>query len=214
VSLNALDDILDKYPNANTRKTYKRSWHTFFEWCFKRRHTLENPVKRMDRILPDQTQIAILSLDEVKRLLTAALHLKDGRFVSVVAIGLFAGLRPSEIEELQPGDIGENSILVKGGKLRRTHKRKAPITSILHKWLKEFPYGQYPKGMQRNLRHLKTASESKQWVQDIIRHTSISYQLERDKNEDLVAHHNGTSKQMLDRHYRQVIEQDKDVKEF
>lgn len=214
VTINTLDKILDEYPNANSRKTYKRSWHTFFEWCYNRKHVLENPVKRMDRILPDQSEIKVLSLKEVQRLLTAAIQLKNGRFAPVIAIGIFAGLRPSEIEEMEPKNILEQEILVKGGKLRRTHKRKVPIPGVLHAWLKEFPFRSYPKGMQRNLRHLKTASKATKWVQDIIRHTSITYQLERDKDEALVTHNNGTSKQMLDQHYRQVIEQSKDVEEF
>lgn len=214
VTLQKLDQKLTAYKNSNTKRTYKRGWHTFFEWCLKRRHVLENPVKRMDNIESDQTQISILSIDEIKRLLTAAMLWKDGRFAPVIAIGIFAGLRPSEIEDLKPSDIKKDNILVTGGKLRRNHKRKAPIHPPLDKWLKAFPFVRYPAGAKKQLKVLKGAAQADNWVQDIIRHTSITFQLERDKDEAAVAYHNGTSKTMMDRHYRQIIETDEHVAEF
>ena len=51
-------------------------------------------------------------------------------------------------------------------------------------------------------------------MQDIIRHTSITYQAERDKNEALTAYNNGTSKAMMDRHYRDLVGDDKVIAEF
>jgi hypothetical protein len=61
---------------------------------------------------------------------------------------------------------------------------------------------------------LKAATNARNWVQDILRHTSISYQAERDKNEGLTAFNNGTSKQMMDSHYRDVIDNPAAIKAF
>jgi integrase len=69
------------------------------------------------------SQIAALTLEEVKRLLYAATRLQDGTAAATVAIGIFAGLRPSEIKDLKSADIGERGIKVTGGKLRRKLKR-------------------------------------------------------------------------------------------
>lgn len=214
IKLPVLDKILSRYPNANTRKTYKRGWHTFFEWCLRRQHVQENPVKRLERIESDRSEIGILKTDEIQRLLTAAVKWKDGRFVPVFTLGLFAGLRPSEMEDLSPSDINGESILVKGGKLRRKHHRRVPIPPVLKEWLKAYPFKRVPSSLKANLKHLKKASGAKSWVQDIIRHTSISYQLERDQDEALTAFNNGTSKTMMDRHYRQVIETSEAVNKF
>ncbi len=214
IKLPTLDQILARYPNANTRKTYRRGWHTFFEWCLRRRHVLENPVRRLDRIESDRSEIAILAPDEIRRLLTAAMKWKAGRFAPVIVLGLFAGLRPSEIEDLSPADINGRNILVKGGKLRRKHHRRVPIPPVLSEWLREYPFAGVPSTLKTNLKHLKKASRAERWVQDIIRHTSISYQLERDHDEAFTAFHNGTSKPMLDRHYRQVIETNDAVETF
>jgi len=214
IKLPTLDEILARYPNANTRKTYKRGWHTFFEWCLRRQHVLENPVKRLDRIESDRSEIAILKPDEIRRLLTAAVRWKDGIFVPIFALGLFAGLRPSEIEDLTPSVINEQDILVKGGKLRRKHHRRIPIPPVLKEWLKAYPFKKVPASLKADLKHLKKATGATSWVQDIIRHTSISYQLERDQDEARTAFNNGTSKTMMDRHYRQVIETSDAVASF
>lgn len=49
---------------------------------------------------------------------------------------------------------------------------------------------------------------------DVLRHTSISHQLERDKDEALVVLNNGTGVQMLHRHYVDLIEDPAENKEF
>jgi len=64
------------------------------------------------------------------------------------------------------------------------------------------------------MRTLKKAAKAKKWVQDIIRHTSITFQTERDKNEALTAYNCGTSIQMMNRHYRDTIDDDKTVTDF
>ena len=51
-------------------------------------------------------------------------------------------------------------------------------------------------------------------MQDIIRHTSISFQTERDKNEGLTAYNCGTSIQMMNQHYRNSIDDEKTIKAF
>ena len=53
------------------------------------------------------SQITALSLEESKRLLYAATQLQGGAAAASVAIGLFAGLRPSEICDLKTEDILE-----------------------------------------------------------------------------------------------------------
>jgi hypothetical protein len=51
-------------------------------------------------------------------------------------------------------------------------------------------------------------------VGGILGHTSISFQIERDKNDGLVASNCGTSLKMINRHYREVIEESEAVERF
>jgi hypothetical protein len=116
--------------------------------------------------------------------------------------------------DLKPEDLANGKIRVTGGKLRRSLKRVVPIPPVLAEWLKLHPFTGLPKGWQSKLKTLKKATNAAAWVQDIIRHTSITYQAERDRNEALTAFNNGTSKAMMDRHYRELIGDDKLIAEF
>jgi integrase len=160
------------------------------------------------------SQIVALSLEEVKRLLYAAMLLQNGSAVASVAIGILGGLRPSEIHDLKPADIGENVIRVSGGKLRRKLKRTVPIPPVLASWLKKHPFTGLPSGWDYKMKALKKVTKAKKWVQDVIRHTSISFQADRDKNEALTAYNCGTSIQMMNQHYRHTIDEENAISEF
>lgn len=213
-TISDIEKILHRYKNVNSQLTYRRAFKTFFKWSVRHHYCLENPCDRLDKRQGDMSKITALSLEESKRLLYAAMQLQDGAAAAYVAIGLFAGLRPSEIRDLKAEDIMKDKIRVSGGKLRRQLKRSAPIPLVLAAWLKEYPFKGLPKGWDGKMKRLKKATKARKWVQDIIRHTSITFQTERDKNESLTAYNNGTSKQMMDRHYRDTIDDDKTIAEF
>jgi integrase len=187
---------------------------TFFRWAVRHHHCMENPCDRLDKLQRDMSQIAALSLDESKRMLYAAILMENKATAACVAIGLFAGLRPSEINDLKTEDILKDKIRVSGGKLRRKLKRSTPIPPVLAAWLDEFPFTGLPSGWSSKLKRLKQATKANTWVQDIIRHTSITFQTERDKNEALTAYNCGTSIQMMNRHYRDTIDDEKTIAEF
>ncbi len=214
IGLQEIEPILSKYNNINTKRTYRRGLTTFFNWCVRRHYALENPCDRLDTLPADRSQVSILSLGEVKRLLRAAMLYHEGAMAAYVAIGLFAGLRPSEIQDLESQDIKDGYIVVKGGKMRRKMKRRVPLPDILRTWLEVYPFQGTPSGYAYKLRKLKEATNAARWVQDIIRHTSISFQLERDKDEARTAFNNGTSRQMIERHYRDVVENPQDVEDY
>jgi integrase len=209
-----LEKILNSYKNVNTKRAYKTAFSAFFSWAVRHHYCLEDPCQRLDRLPKDRTQIAVLSLVEVKRLLHAAMCFQDGVAAADIAIGLFAGLRPSEINDLPQEDITKRGIRVSGGKLRRTLKRTVPIPKVLDEWLKQYPFGGRPQGWDYKLKKLKKATAAERWVQDIIRHTSISFQVERDKNEALTAFHNGTSSEMIHSHYWNTVDDEDTIEEY
>ena len=206
--------VLRGYKNPNSKRTIRGAIATFFRWAVRHHHCMENPCDRLDKQQRDMSQIAALSLEESKRLLYAAMQMQDGASAAAIAIGLFAGLRPSEIRDLKSEEILKDKIRVSGGKLRRQLKRSTPMPPVLAEWLKEFPFKGLPAGWSGKLKRLKKATKAKKWVPDIIRHTSITFQTERDKNESLTAFHCGTSVQMMNRHYRDSIDDEKTVAEF
>jgi integrase len=209
-----IETLLNAYKNINSKRTYRRAFSTFFNWAVRHHYCLEDPCKRLDKLPKDMTQIVALSFEEIRRLLYAAKFHQEGAAAATVAIGLFAGLRPSEIADLKPEDIGEKVIRVTGGKLRRKLKRTVPIAPVLAVWLKKHPFTGLPSGWDYKMKALKKATKAAKWVQDIIRHTSISFQAERDQNEALTAYNCGTSVKMMDLHYRNTIDDEKIIKAF
>lgn len=209
-----IERVLASYKNANSKRTIRGAMATFFGWAVRHHYSMENPCDRLDKLQRDMSQIAALSLDECKRLLHATILMGDKATAACVAIGLFAGLRPSEIKDLKSENILADRIRVSGGKLRRKFKRSTPIPPVLAEWLKEFPFSGLPAGWSSKLKRLKNATKAKKWVQDIIRHTSITFQAERDKNETFTAYNNGTSKPMMDRHYRDLVDDERIVAEY
>lgn len=209
-----IEQILNKYKNLNSRRTYRRAFSAFFNWAVRHHYCLENPCDRLDKLPRDMSQIVALSLEESKRLLYAAMQLQDGSAAAAVAIGMFAGLRPSEIRDLKTEDLLKDRIRVSGGKLRRKLKRSVPIPPVLAEWLREYPFTGLPAGWDGKLKKLKKATKAKKWVQDIIRHTSITFQTERDKNESLTAFNCGTSVEMMNRHYRDIVDDESTIAEY
>ena len=202
----AVEKILAKYYTKGSYRTYRRGINVFFNWAVRARHCLENPCEHMERAPRQKRNVAILSLKEVQRLLKATTELQEGAAAASVAILLFAGLRPSELNDLKPADIRQGYIVVSGGKLRGRSKRRVPIPPVLSTWLKQYPFQGRPTGWQYKMKRIKEATNAESWVSDILRHTSISYQLERDHNEAEAAFRNGTSTHMINLHYRDLVE--------
>jgi integrase len=213
-SVSDIEMVLSRYPKVATRRTFAAIFGIFFRWAIRHHYCLENPCERLDKLPKDMSQIAALSLDESKRLLRSSMDWRDGVTAPVVAIGLFAGLRPSEISDLKPEDILEDRIRVSGGKMRRKIKRVVPIVPVLAAWLKEYTFEGLPAGWNYKFKILKKATKAENWVQDIIRHTSITFQAERDQNEALTITNCGTSIDMMNRHYRVILDDAKAVQEF
>ena len=212
-----IEEVLRRFRSLTSKRTMRTAMNVLFNWAVRHHYTLENPCERLDKIPQPVSPVAILAMDEIKRLLKAATDYRGGEMAPLVAIALFAGLRPSEIAALTPGDVSDERIRITGGKMaRRKVKRSVPVPQILAKWLKAYSFTEVPKpdALAYRMRILKDATKAKRWVQDIIRHTSITYQAERDRNEGVTAFNNGTSKEMMDRHYRDVIEDPAEVEEF
>lgn len=205
---------LKPYLKTGAAKTYRRGLSVFFNWAKRRRYILESPFERMDALETNERDIVIFTLDDVKQILNAARLYENGMMASSIAILLFAGLRPSELEDLTAQDVKDDWIVVSGGKRGGKLKRRTPIPPVLRTWLNEFPFTGRPKTWYRRMAKLKSAAQPSQWVSDIFRHTSISYQIERDEDMAAVAIRNGTSVQMIELHYRDVIEDPKDCTEF
>ena len=81
-----IEDVLNRFSNPNTARTYRRGIATFFSWATRHHFCLENPCARLDKDDQDLTKISILNLLEVTRLLAAAMKYADGVMAPSIAI--------------------------------------------------------------------------------------------------------------------------------
>ena len=197
--------LLNTYKNLRTQQVYKRGFSVFFGWAVNQAYCLENPCDKVTLAGRTSRTVYILSVEEAKRALKASIDLFGSAMAPSVALLLFAGLRPSELRDLEPEQIRDGEIIITGGKMGSLRRRRKPIQSPLDEWLKAYPFTGRPTGWSKMLTALNKAYSPAKCVPDIFRHTSLSFQLESVKDEAKIAVENGTSVKMLQQHYIDMV---------
>jgi integrase len=116
-----------------TRNNYRRLLSTLFSFALARGYILKNPCLKVARAKVTPEKPGILSLDEARAMLAAA----EGDMKPVVALLLFAGLRPeAELQRLDWSQINleDRSIDITASKNSASH-RFVKITDNLCAWL-------------------------------------------------------------------------------
>ena len=132
-----------------------------------------------------------------------AYHLDTG-LVAYLAVGLFAGVRPMEIERLHRSDIKPAHIEIKANKAKTRRRRLVTISDNLQEWLSlggEFA----PNNKRKRLsRILEAAGLS--LSPDIMRHSFASYHLAEHQSAEKTALEMGhRDTKMLFEHYRELV---------
>jgi hypothetical protein len=123
-----------------TFNTYLTSLNTFFIWCVNVELLMKSPSATINKIperrMPDlDVAPAIIDLGQSETLLRATLQTDPG-LIRYVAVGLFGGLRPErEAGKLQPGDIFNGFIRVRGLHAKDRQRRDVEIHPTLQAWL-------------------------------------------------------------------------------
>jgi len=98
-----------------------------------------NPAEKIKHPKQAPREVKILSNDQVKALLDSALA-KDPEMLAFFAVGIFAGLRPTELHALEWRDInfgrGEIFVRHRDANAKERVGRSVPIQPNLKKWLK------------------------------------------------------------------------------
>lgn len=142
----------------------------------------------------------------------------DDALVRYIALGVFAGLRPtSELVRLEWKDIDldEGRIYVVSGKTGRA--RPVPISKNLAAWLDLTPKSKQ-KGLvaqfsRRAWRRVQKAT-GVHVGHDVLRHTRCSYRLAELKDPGIVAAEGGHTLAILQRHYANLRIKQAQVDEF
>lgn len=71
--------------------TYRRNRNALFNWCVSQGYFSINPVERVERPQKEETEIKILKIGEVKKLLTTALKYEMYDRLAINVLVLFCG---------------------------------------------------------------------------------------------------------------------------
>jgi integrase len=137
VNAQEIDSFLRALPGGPVnRNNYRRVLGILYSFAVKQRYTLKNPVREVAIANVEVTKPGILTIAEARAMLEAA----TPDFLPVIALGLFAGLRPeSEIWRLAWSNIDfeDRVIDVQKSKNVASH-RFVRIPDNLLAWLKPY----------------------------------------------------------------------------
>lgn len=213
---------------ALTQRNYLKDLTILFRFCIKRNYCLENPIAQIEKPNVEETEVKILSVAEAWRLLLVASERRTGRdksgadistdLVPYVALGLFAGLRSSEIEGLDWGDINlqARQIQVRAAVAKTSMCRSIEVSDNLYAWLK--PYEQERGGFvftgwSDRLQKLHKVAGFNVWSKNALRHSFASYHYAKHKKLELTMSQTGHEEnRTFHRHYKQLISPDEAVR--
>jgi integrase len=221
-----INRFLDKLgPKIGLRRKFniRSRLSQFFNWCISRGHAVTNPCDKIEIHVNGKDEVAIFTPAEARRLLTLCREKPEFKdLVLYHAIGLFAGLRPSECQLLtwENVNLEEKTITVMAATSKTKETRNVPIESNLLKWIEEFApakrQGLVTPGTNfvKRIKAFHAAlgyrigdenQAAQTWSQDVLRHSYGSYWLAKRKQRAVLAEHMGNSLQIIKKHYKRVV---------
>jgi integrase len=191
------------------RNIFLRYIKAIFNYAVDAGHIEANPAARLKKVTLDQTIPKILPVAAVEALMKKADETYP-RLIPYLAIGFFAGLRPSEVQGLKWRDIdletGHIRVMPEVAKTRRS--RLVEISANLKAWLEprqggpDAPVVAPYMTMRRWRADLADDCGLEQWPQDIMRHCFATYHLAVNEIQATVRQMGHMSNTMLFDHYR------------
>jgi integrase len=209
--------MLERLPDhPTTRGNVIRILVVFFAWCISRHYLADSPLAGIGKPVVDEHAPEILTVPQARALLAASSELHP-RLVPYFAIGLFAGLRSSELDALRWADVSIDTITVRSEVAKSRRARYVPICANLLAWLA--PHRGDPqdpvswwgwKQLAEKVRECRVKADLAEWPRNAMRHSFGSYHLALHENWSqtafLMGHSGGID--VLAQHYRQLVTQD------
>lgn len=219
VTTNDLEDELARHKwSPTTVHSYTATWKVIFNFAVKRGYCADNPCNKLELPQREHAEPQIFSVDQVRRMLALTLF-GDRDFLlpfcrAYLAIGLFAGIRPEEMQRLrwEQVDFVNASITIMGANAKCRARRIVDMSANLVSWLRPVARktGLVLKHTVTRLRQaVRTAMGLPEWPHDGLRHSFGSYHFAMHKSEALVKNQMGHSDdgRMFFAHYRVLVHQ-------
>jgi integrase len=183
--------------NATTVHSVVQGWKIALNFAVRRGYALKNPADRLElpKIVHDEPRV--LTVDEARRLLAATLFSDRHPLLpacrAYLAIGMFAGIRPEEMERLEWSHVmlSTATITIKFANAKARDRRIVDIAPNLGRWLQPLAK-QRGKVLTQPIEDLRAAARGvlglPKWPSDVLRHTYASYHYAMHRNEQETKH--------------------------
>lgn len=159
--------------------------HGIFAYGFKRCWCSHNPVALLDKPRVQESELELLSWQELRRLLRVARREEHRACLPALALMLWAGIRPSEVARLdwQHIDWRERVLVVPAQHAKTGGCRHVHLGSALRGVLGEQPHPAAgpicPADWGRRWKRLRGEAGLVPWRQDVLRHCFASYHIKK-----------------------------------
>jgi integrase len=214
-----LEAELDRHRdwNPTTVHSVVQGWKIALNFAVRRGYALKNPADRLELPKIVHEEPRVLSVDEARRLLAATLFSDRHPLLpacrAYLAIGMFAGIRPEEMERLEWPHVklSTATITIKFANAKARDRRIVDIAPNLSRWLT--PLAKHNgKVLTQPIEDLRAAARGvlglPKWPSDVLRHTYASYHYAMHRNEQETKHQMGhrDDGRLLHNHYCVPIE--------
>ena len=208
ISVDMINEYLNKYENMRTRCNERITLHRLFTWCQTQGilpMDKDHVVSRSDIPKVKWEEPKIITPTDFEKVLWIAKHAYPETIIPLV-LGAYAGLRRAEITRLSYEDIDmRQGIIALSAKITKTNRRRIIVISdTLMAWLEDFlrPTQDfddhcYKYKVQRCVKHVGAF-----WPSNGLRHSYVSYRVQHDKDANAVALECGHNVEILMKHYK------------
>lgn len=167
----------------------------------------ENPCDKVERVTVDKQSPRILSLPQIYSLLHA---MQNRRGIAYIILCLFAGLRPSEAQQLtwDKVDLSAGTVTVDASISKVRRRRIVHLMPAAVAWLRSSTQDVLPVSNRERKRILYLCCHIlgfDSWPQDVYRHSCASYWIAECQDAGRVALQLGNSPKVLLTDYRELV---------
>lgn len=218
ITTGELEDELDRHPRwaPATVHGHVSSWKVLFNYARKHEYSTKNPCEAMELPERDGPEPQIFPVEQVRAMFAHTLFRDRDPLLPCcqpyLALGIFAGIRPEEIERLnwEEVDCAAAAVTVLGAKSKVRARRIVELAPNALTWLRPWAR-QHGAVLRHPLSELRKAIRGamglREWPHDVLRHSFGSYHFGFHRNEALVKNQMGHSDdgRMFFSHYRVVV---------
>ncbi len=225
ITRNDVEAVVDALKKKNgcsvsqrTRKHYLGHLRQFFNWSIRQGYAEKNVANHIEVQVPF-TSPTFLTLAQCQQLLNLVQTEPHRPLVGYIALCLFAGLRPTEAEQLTWNNIemDHDSIVITHDITKTKRGRRVEISSNLKCWLQTLNSNAdiIPANFKRRIDPFRRefSMTAIKWSTDVLRHTYATFWLSKYSDRNKLAELMGNSPAIIGKHYLAHVNRS-DAEEF